>query len=298
MSHPGNRRRSALGKRRVGARGGLAPTLSDRPMPTIDVTVIADADQEAIGGCLRHLSAQTARHDVVLCEVGPRRWTDARLLEIHPGARLVRLSCPSTQTVARNAAVAAGGGEILVNVGVGVDPHPDFLERVVAPFASRPRLGSVAALVLCPGEMRIDSAGLAGDRTLAGFPRLRGCVPERAQERRPVLLGPVGMAAAFRRLAWEQVGGVDEALPGELEDLDLALRLRSAGWETALAGDAVAVASCLARAQSLRPAPADPRSCGRLRRRRVGRTRTALAALAGSVLALHHSQAVPAPPRR
>lgn len=227
-------------------------------MPTIDVTLIDDAEQAAIDGCLRRLRAQTAPHQVVLCEAGPPRWTDARLAQIHPGARLLRLPRPASATVARNAAAAAGSAEILVNLVAGVELHPDFLERIVAPFAARPRLGSVAALVLCPGEGRIDSAGLTGDRTLSAFPRLRGCAAARARERRPVLLGPVGMAAAFRRRAWEQVGGLDEALPGELEDLDIALRLRAAGWETALAGDAVAVARRAPATRTLHHAQAVP----------------------------------------
>ena len=55
------------------------------------------------------------------------------------------------------------------------------------------------------------------------------------------LTGPAGAAAAFRRAAWEQVGGLDESIFAYLEDLDLALRLRGAGWDTELALDAVAV---------------------------------------------------------
>ncbi|MGH2859112.1 MAG: glycosyltransferase family 2 protein, partial [Solirubrobacteraceae bacterium] len=55
------------------------------------------------------------------------------------------------------------------------------------------------------------------------------------------LTGPAGAAAAFRRSAWEQAGGLDEQIPAYSEDLDLALRLRAAGWSTALALDAIAV---------------------------------------------------------
>ena len=145
--------------------------------------------------------------------------------------------------VACNAAVAAGAAEVVVMMNNDVDARPDFLERLVAAFETRPRLGSVAALLLRPGEREIDSAGLVADRTLAGFPRLHGCPPAAAGAGgdRLGLTGPAGAAAAFRRAAWVQAGGLDESIFAYLEDLDLALRLRAAGWETALALDAIAV---------------------------------------------------------
>ena len=44
--------------------------------------------------------------------------------------------------------------------------------------------------------------------------------------------------AAYRRTAWEAVGGFDEALFAYGEDVDLGLRLRAAGWQAAEAADA------------------------------------------------------------
>ena len=95
--------------------------------------------------------------------------------------------------------------------------------------------------MLQPGEQLIDSAGLAADVTLAGFPRLQGLQAWQAEREEPVLAGPAGTAAAYRRSAWEEVGGLDEAIFAYMEDFDLALRLRSAGWGSVLASDAVGV---------------------------------------------------------
>jgi GT2 family glycosyltransferase len=64
---------------------------------------------------------------------------------------------------------------------------------------------------------------------------------EHASDPHPLLTGPAGTAAAYRRSAWEQVGGLDETIFAYYEDFDLALRLRIAGWETAAAADAVGV---------------------------------------------------------
>jgi N-acetylglucosaminyl-diphospho-decaprenol L-rhamnosyltransferase len=122
-----------------------------------------------------------------------------------------------------------------------VDCRSDFLERLVAPLDRDPQVGAAAALMLQPGERLIDSAGLAADVTLGGFPRLQGFEATEAGRERPILAGPAGTAGAYRRSAWEQVGGLDEAIFAYMEDFDLALRLRSAGWKAVLAVDAVGV---------------------------------------------------------
>jgi N-acetylglucosaminyl-diphospho-decaprenol L-rhamnosyltransferase len=102
-------------------------------------------------------------------------------------------------------------------------------------------VGSASALLVVPHKQLIDSVGLAVDKTLAGFPRLRGRPAGEAPTEKPALVGPSGGAGAYRRSAWEAVGGLDENVFGYLEDLDLALRLQSGGWKAAAAPTAVGV---------------------------------------------------------
>jgi GT2 family glycosyltransferase len=137
--------------------------------------------------------------------------------------------------------VEQGDSKILVLLNNDVYCRPDWLERLVAPLEAEPATGSVACLLVQPCEQLIDSVGLCADPTLAGYPRLAGQPVARAADARPALAGPSGGAAAYRRSAWEQVGGLDEAIFAYSEDLDLALRLRGAGWGAAVAPDAVGV---------------------------------------------------------
>jgi GT2 family glycosyltransferase len=130
---------------------------------------------------------------------------------------------------------------VVVLLNNDVDCEPDFLERVVAPLDDDARLGSVAALLLQPGHELIESFGLAVDSTLAGYPRLRQRRRHEAQVWEPTLVGPSGAAGAFRRKAWDEVGGLDEGVFAYAEDVDLALRLRTAGWGATGAEAAVAV---------------------------------------------------------
>jgi N-acetylglucosaminyl-diphospho-decaprenol L-rhamnosyltransferase len=208
---------------------------------SIDVVIVAYNRYELTASCLRHLREQTIGSRIILVDNGSTDDTRARVGAEWPEVHLEWLDDNRGFAEACNRGVAAGSGEIVVLLNNDVDCHPDFLQRLVAPLATDPQVGAVAALMLQPGERLIDSAGLASDMTLGAFPRLQGLGVDRAQAERPLLAGPAGTAAAYRRSALEQVGGLDETMFAYMEDFDLALRLRSAGWKAVLAADAVGV---------------------------------------------------------
>jgi N-acetylglucosaminyl-diphospho-decaprenol L-rhamnosyltransferase len=207
---------------------------------SIDVVLVAYNRYELTESCLRHLRAQTVAHNLIVVDNGSTDETRVRVRAEWPAAQLVRFEENQSFPRACNRGVASGSGEIVVLVNNDVDCEADLLERLVAPFAD-PGVGSVAPLMLQPGGERIDSFGLAADATLACFPRLQGMPVTSVRGALPVLAGPSGTVAAYRRAAWEQAGGFDEAIFAYMEDFDLALRLRIAGWRAAAAADAVGV---------------------------------------------------------
>jgi GT2 family glycosyltransferase len=211
----------------------------------IDVVVPVHGRWELTRACLEHLAAQTAAHRVIVVDDGSPDETAAALRRDWPAVRLIELGANRGFTRAVNRGVRAGEGEYVVLLNNDVLLRPDFLARLVAPLRADTRAGSVAATMLQPGEERIDSVGVSADATLAGFARLHGRpVAEAdadASANVPALAGPEGAAGAYRRRAWEEVGGLDEAIPAYMEILDLALRLRGAGWNAASAPDAVGV---------------------------------------------------------
>ncbi len=209
--------------------------------PSVDVVIVAYNRYDLTDSCLRHLRVQTLEHRAIVIDNGSTDETFARVAADWPQVKLERLPDNRGFAEACNRGVAAGTSEIAVLLNNDVDARPDFLQQLVAPLHADPRLGSVAALMLQPGELLIDSAGLAADAVLGGFPRLQGLDAGQARRERPLLAGPAGTAAAYRRAAWQQVGGLDESIFAYMEDFDLALRLRSAGWRSVVASDAVGV---------------------------------------------------------
>jgi GT2 family glycosyltransferase len=210
-------------------------------MPSsIDIVIPVLNRFDLTESCLRHLQAQTVPHEVFVVDNGSTDGTYERLTGAWPAVHVLQIEQRGFAE-ASNRGAAAGSGEIVVLLNNDVDCRSDFLERLIGPLRHDRTVGSVAAVMLRPGEQTIDSVGLSADATLVGYPRLHGLPAERASDPLPVLAGPAGTAAAYRRTAWEQVRGLDERMFSYLEDLDLALRLRAAGWAAAAAPDAIGV---------------------------------------------------------
>jgi N-acetylglucosaminyl-diphospho-decaprenol L-rhamnosyltransferase len=209
-------------------------------MPGIDVVIVTYDGYEMTDGCLRHLREQTLEHRVIVVDNGSTDGSRTRLREEWPEVSIEYFDENHGFPEACNRGVAAGCGEIVVPINNDVVCRPDFLERLIAPLED-PAVGSSASLLLQPGGELIDSVGMTVDVTLAGFPRLHGLPVAHAADADPVLTGPMATAGAYRRSAWEQAGGLDEAIFAYTEDLDLTLRIRSAGWRSAVAIDAVGV---------------------------------------------------------
>ena len=207
---------------------------------SIDVVIPTYNGWDHTASCLEHLQRQTRPHEVIIADNGSTDGTPARVRAQFPAVRLVELGGNRGFAKACNRGVDAGRGDVVVLLNNDVDCPPDFLDRLIEPLESDELLGSVAAVLVQRDGNTIDSVGIAADVTLAGYPRLRGRPLSDALSKRPVLAGPFGAAGAYRRVAWEEVGGLDEGVFMYGEDTEFALRLRAAGWSTTLAADAVA----------------------------------------------------------
>lgn len=208
---------------------------------SVDVVVVAYNHYDLTASCLAYLRAQSQPHNLVVVDNGSTDDTRARLAAEWPEALVVPITVNGGFATACNRGVAAGSADIVVLLNNDVDCKPDCVQRLAARLERDDQLGSVAALSVKPGETHIDSVGMTADPTLAAFQRMHGAPVADADEKTPVLTGPAGAIAAYRRSAWEQVGGLEEALHAYMEDFDLALRLRAAGWTTVAATDAVGV---------------------------------------------------------
>lgn len=174
----------------------------------------------ALERLLTSLEGQTRPPDEVVIADGGS--TDGSLELLDAWAREGRLALrvlrqPGANISAgRNAAIAAASGDILAVTDAGVRLEPGWLEALVAPFEQQ-RAGERFVAVVA-GWFVADPHTLF--ETAMGatvLPHLR--------ELRPETFLPSSRSVAFRKAAWEAVGGYPEWLD-YCEDLIFDLRLR------------------------------------------------------------------------
>lgn len=195
----------------------------------IDVVVVS-VDARMASRCLKLLRKQTAEHQVVLVTNGIPTADVGWLGASFPEAEILPLAENVGFGRAVNAGAQLGTAEAIVLINDDVEPESGFLSNIVEPLEV-PAVGMVAALLLQASDPElIDGFGIEVDASLLPFNRLRN---RRVGASGGLLVGPTGGAAAYRRQAWESVGGFDPAFFAYSEDLDLALRLRRQGWRAA-----------------------------------------------------------------
>jgi N-acetylglucosaminyl-diphospho-decaprenol L-rhamnosyltransferase len=206
------------------------------PAPTVYIPTLNGGPN--LERCLASLEAQTTKPQVVVADNGDGDGCAALLRERHPDVTRVGFGRNLGFGSALNRAIREAGEGPIVLLNDDAVAEPQLIERLAADAG---RAEMVAAVLL--GERdpsRIDSAGVLVDQTLMAFDYLCGATADAALSAADPL-GPTGGAALYDRAAFEAVGGFDERIFLYYEDVDLALRLRTAGARCVLSPQARAI---------------------------------------------------------
>jgi len=207
---------------------------------SVDVVITTHEGWELTRRCLEHLGQQTLEHRVIVSDGASKDGTPENIEALFPHVTLITHADDPGYAAASNHGVAAGSGDVILLLNNDAFCRPDFLEHLRTAFDDE-RVGAVAPVTLRQDERTIDGVGLTLDVTIAPFIRLSGRPVQEVTFDEPTLVTPGGGADAYRRSAWTEAGGFDERLSFYGADLDLGLRLRSLGWTTVAAPQAVAV---------------------------------------------------------
>jgi GT2 family glycosyltransferase len=169
--------------------------------------------------------------EIVVSDDGSTDGTAGWLATAHPAVRLARSETNNGFCAAANSGIAAARGRFIQLLNNDAEVAQGWLEAGLSLF-SDPTVGSVAPLVVVRSEpRRVDSAGDC--YSLAGWPTKRGHgQPSGLFTGRPVeeVFGASGSSAFYRADVLKQLGGFDALYGSYYEDVDLAFRLRWAGY--------------------------------------------------------------------
>ena len=183
-------------------------------------------------GCLRSLAEQSlAPAEVIVVDNGSSDGSPDYLQAEHPDVRILALGSNTGFAHAANVGVRAAAHDLVALVNTDVVLAPDWLERMTRALRLDHRAGSVACKMLSLDDpSRVYDAGDVLRRDGACEQRGRFEADDGRFDRPGEVFGACAGAALYRRDVVVAAGGFDERYFAYLEDVDLALRLRLAGW--------------------------------------------------------------------
>jgi hypothetical protein len=200
--------------------------------PTVSVVIPNWNGLRWLDPCLEALAAQDRPADeIIVVDNGSTDGSVDHLRATYPDVAVHELGANTGFAHAANRGVERARGEFVALVNTDVVLAPDWLSRLVAALTNDPSAAAVACKMVSLADPGVIYD--AGD-----ILRRDGACEQRGRFRRDdgrwdqpgEVFGACAGAALYRRSVLRALGGFDERYFAYLEDVDLALRIRLAGW--------------------------------------------------------------------
>jgi GT2 family glycosyltransferase len=217
--------------------------------PTISIIVVSYNTRDLLRGCLRSLAPEVAAVgvEVIVVDNGSTDGSADMVRADYPDVQLLCLGENRGFGAANNCAAALSAAEYLLLLNSDTIVHPHALSALLTFVAAHPDAGAVGARLLntdgslqkscwrfpTPGLELAECLGL-----LRLFRRPSNYLSRDYTHPRRVDFA-VGACLLIRRVAFQQVGGFDEAFFLYAEETDLCHRFHDAGWQVYYTPDSV-----------------------------------------------------------
>ena len=219
--------------------------------PDVDVVIALYRPGAWIDGCLESVRAQRGvAVRTILVDDDPSSPLAASLAARMPDAVAIGTTRNRGYAAANNAGIAAGDAPFVLCLNQDARLAPDYLARLVALLRASPRVGSASGKVLrvrSPAgrpDGTIDSAGLKMEAGRRAIDIGQGSLDDSQFDGQREVFGVSAAAALYRRTALDAVSTAGEVFDESFfmykEDVDLAWRMRRAGFDAWVDGEAVA----------------------------------------------------------
>ena len=202
-------------------------------IPIISVIIVNYNGFGLLKECLDSLRGQTFRDfEIILVDNASSDGSVELVEERYPEVSLIKNRKNYGYGIGNNRGIAAAKGKyiVLLNNDANADPH--FLEALIKTAGNNNRVGMFAPKILNYFNRDIiDSAGLIMYRD--GIARGRGRLEKDRGQYNNIeeVIFPSGCACLYSREMLNDIGSFDEDLFLYLDDVDMGLRARIAGWK-------------------------------------------------------------------
>ena len=208
-----------------------APATSPSVPPRASIVVTCYNGREHLGACLRSvLSESSADHEVILVDNASTDGSAEFVEQAFPAVRLIRNSENLGFGRGSNLGAHQSRAKYLAFLNQDTVVEPGWLEALILALAADPQAGLATSKILMLSDPeRINACG--NDMHLTGLTLCRGMGRDRRDLTDLAEVSAVsGAAFAMRRDLYEALGGYDEQFFLYLEDSDISLRARLAGY--------------------------------------------------------------------
>lgn len=205
----------------------------------ISVVVVNFNGKRFLDDCLKSLEVQTYRdYEVIVVDNASKDGSEEHVIAHFPWARVVRNERNLGSTGGNNSGIREARGEFIVTLNNDTRVEKDFLERLLGPMSDE-SVGMCGCKMIFPNG-RINSTGLCISRSGAAWDRGANEEDSGQYDRQPEIMGPCAGAALYRKKMLDEIGLFDEDFFIFMEDIDLVLRARYAGWRGVYVPEAIA----------------------------------------------------------
>lgn len=208
--------------------------------PEVTVAIVAYQSGSFLQACLDALAAQTfTDFEAVIVDNASTDGSIEALTLPDARFRIARMGANLGFAAANNVAARGSSSPFLVTLNPDTQAEPGWLAALVAATQRWPNAASFGSTQVSLSDPTVlDGVGdvwhAAGVAWRARLGRPVADTPPEGE-----VFGPCAAAALYRRDAFLALGGFDERYFCYCEDLDLAYRLRIAGWQAVQVPDAV-----------------------------------------------------------
>ncbi|MBM4325695.1 MAG: glycosyltransferase family 2 protein [Deltaproteobacteria bacterium] len=207
----------------------------------LTVIVVNWNTADLLSQCLEHVFASKVDRipEVIVVDNGSTDDSVKRVKSQFPGVRVIETGKNLGFAAANNRGMAEAKGKYLLLVNTDAMLAPDCVQRLVECMDLNPSAGMVGPQLLNIDGTRQTSYEAVPTLATEILNRslLKRIFPKRYPSKRRIFEGPepvealIGAVMMIRREAAEQLGGFSEDYFFFLEETDLAVRMRRAGWK-------------------------------------------------------------------